>query len=135
MIELAWPVRVYYEDTDAGGMVYHANYLKYLERARTEMLRQTGFEHDRLLQDENIIFIVYRICVDYLKPAFMNDLLTVMTTIYKTGNASIHFNQTIQNQSEDLICKADVKVACIDQASMKPVPIPESIIVELHNDN
>ena len=135
MIESSLQVRVYYEDTDAGGVVYHANYLKYLERARTEMLRDTGFEHDKLLQDEQIIFIVYKICIDYLKPALMNDLLTVTTTIIKRGNASIYFDQSIQNQKQELICKADVRVACVDRNTLKPVPIPEPVILELDNVN
>ena len=135
MINSTLQVRVYYEDTDAGGVVYHANYLKYFERARTEMLREAGFEHDKLLKDEQVIFIVYKICIDYLKPALMNDMLTISSSVIKTGSASIFFEQSIQNQNDGLVCKAEVRVACVDRTTLRPVPIPEPVILELDNVN
>lgn len=131
MIEFSWPVRVYYEDTDAGGVVYHANYLRYLERARTEMLRAIGFEQDKLAQEYNIVFIVRKITIDYLKPAIFNEELTVNAKLAELRKASILFEQTILNKHDELLCQAEIKIACINNKSMKPVSIPAFIISEL----
>ena len=90
-----WPVRVYYEDTDAGGVVYYANYLRFLERARTEWLRALGFEQDALARDAGVIFAVRRVEVDYLKPARFNDALTVHARIAERGRASLVFAQEV----------------------------------------
>ena len=134
MTEFSWPVRVYYEDTDAGGVVYYANYLKYLERARTEFLRRLGIEQDELERDVNIIFAVRSMTIDYLKPAFFNELLNVDATIAELRKASISFQQTVSNQQNDILCRAQVKVACINSKTLKPVSIPEFITKELGND-
>ncbi len=131
MIEFSWPVRVYYEDTDAGGVVYYANYLKFLERARTELLRNLGFELDNLAREKNILFIVRKVTIDYMKPAFFNELLNVNARITELRKASMLFQQEILNQQEDCICQAEIKIACIDQTTMKPVTIPEFITTEL----
>ncbi len=96
MMEFIWPVRVYYEDTDSGGVVYYANYLKFMERARTEWLRQLGFEQDELLEKEGILFAVRRVSVDYLRPARFNDELLVSASISKQGRASLTFQQEIR---------------------------------------
>ena len=135
MVEFSWPVRVYYEDTDAGGVVYYANYLKYMERARTEFLRKLGFELDRLASNENIVFIVRKVTIDYLKPAFLNELLNVNAKIIELRKASMLFQQVILNQQDETICQAEVKVACINQTTMKPVTMPEFIISELDHVN
>ena len=135
MVEFSWPVRVYYEDTDAGGVVYYANYLKYMERARTEFLRKLGFELDRLASNENIVFIVRKVTIDYLKPAFLNELLNVNAKIIELRKASMLFQQVILNQQDEIICQAEVKVACINQTTMKPVTMPEFIISELDHVN
>ena len=134
MTEFSWPVRVYYEDADAGGVVYYANYLKYLERARTEFLRRLGIEQDELERDVNIIFAVRSMTIDYLKPAFFNELLNVDATIAELRKASISFQQTVSNQQNDILCRAQVKVACINSKTLKPVSIPEFITKELGND-
>jgi len=131
MTEFSWPVRVYYEDTDAGGVVYYANYLRYLERARTEMLRALGFEQDKLAQDHNIIFIVRKVTIDYLKPAIFNEELTVNARITGLRKASMLFEQTIYNKQNDLLCQAEIRIACINNKTMKPVSIPAFIISEL----
>jgi acyl-CoA thioester hydrolase len=131
MTEFSWPVRVYYEDTDAGGVVYYANYLRYLERARTEMLRALGFEQDKLAQDHNIIFIVRKVTIDYLKPAIFNEELTVNARITGLRKASMLFEQTIFNKQNDMLCQAEIKIACINNKTMKPVSIPAFIISEL----
>jgi len=131
MSEFTWPVRVYYEDTDAGGVVYYANYLKFLERARTEMLRELGFELDRLAREKHILFIVRKVTIDYHKPAFMDDMLVASARIEKLRKASIVFQQSIENQEQETLCRAEVIIACIDNITMKPVAIPEPVISEL----
>ena len=131
MTEFSWPVRVYYEDTDAGGVVYYANYLRYLERARTEMLRALSFEQDKLAQDHNIVFIVRKVTIDYLKPAIFNEELTVNARITGLRKASMLFEQTIFNKQNDMLCQAEIKIACINNKTMKPVSIPAFIISEL----
>jgi acyl-CoA thioester hydrolase len=144
-----WPVRVYYEDTDSGGVVYYANYLKYMERARTEWLRSLGLEQDRLIKEEGIIFAVRSVQVDYLKPALFNQLLSVSAEIIETGKASITFKQEVvvdKNSiitggeseavsSDQVLCRGQIKIACLDASSMKPCAIPEPIRKEILGDS
>jgi acyl-CoA thioester hydrolase len=125
-------VRVYYEDTDAGGVVYHSNYLKFMERARTEWLRHIGFEQDILIEEHEILFAVRHINIDFHKPARFNELLNVKTHITDQRKASLVFEQIISNQAEGIICKARIKIACLNCKTMKPEPIPETIISELN---
>ncbi len=125
-------IRVYYEDTDAGGVVYHSNYLNFMERARTEWLRHIGFEQHTLIEQDEILFAVCKINIDYRKPALFNDLLNVKTHIILKRKASLIFEQIISNQSEEIVCKAEIKIACINCKTMKPEPIPETIISELN---
>ncbi|MFC0229519.1 tol-pal system-associated acyl-CoA thioesterase [Serratia aquatilis] len=124
-----WPVRVYYEDTDAGGVVYHARYVAFYERARTEMLRQHDFHQQQLLS-EHIAFAVRRITVDYLLPARLDDLLEVQTQITSIRGASLTFAQRIVNSDGTLLSQADVLIACIDPHQMKPIALPKSIVAE-----
>jgi len=124
-------VTVYYEDTDAGGVVYHSNYLKFFERARTELLRQKGVSQQVLL-DDNIGFVVRHIDIDFLKGARLDDNLTVITTISELKKASIQFCQEIVNLEGRTLCKAMVKVACVNSQKMKPQAIPSSLITELN---
>lgn len=121
------PVRVYYEDTDAGGIVYHANYLKYCERARTEFLSHLGIEQDGYLK-QNIAFVVKSMAIDFKFAAKFNERLQVETTLTKIKRASVEFVQQIVNQNQQLVFTATVQVACIDTASMKPNAIPTTII-------
>ncbi|MGB1702538.1 MAG: tol-pal system-associated acyl-CoA thioesterase, partial [Cycloclasticus sp.] len=111
-----WPVRIYYEDTDMQGIVYYANYLKYLERARTEFLRSKGFEQDELIDDQGVAFAVRAVQMDYLKPAKFNDNLSVVTKIAELKRASLIFHQTIirDDENREIINKAIIKVACLD---------------------
>jgi acyl-CoA thioester hydrolase len=125
-------VRVYYEDTDAGGVVYHSNYLNFMERARSEWLRHIGFEQDILIEENEILFAVRHINIDFHKPARFNELLNVKTHITDQRKASLVFEQIISNQTEEIICKARVKIACLNCKTMKPEPIPETIISELN---
>lgn len=132
MNEFVLPVRIYYEDTDAGGLVYYANYLKFMERARTEWLRSLGFEQDALLADD-VIFAVRSVKIDFLKPARFNDLLTVVTRVKAAKKASLTFLQAINvnNKHRELICEADIKVACLHAGQTKPRPIPQEIMKQI----
>jgi len=130
--QFCWPVRVYYEDTDSGGVVYYANYLKFMERARTECLREMGFEQDRLRKDQGILFTVHSIQVDFKRPARFNDALEVSAEISEQRRASLTFFQQIRRSGEiDALCSGHVRVACVDAVSFKPAPIPEFIRSEL----
>ncbi|MBI4754042.1 MAG: tol-pal system-associated acyl-CoA thioesterase [Betaproteobacteria bacterium] len=120
------PVRVYYEDTDAAGIVYYATYLRYLERARTEWLRELGFNQSRLAERHGIAFAVRSLGVDYLRPARLDDLLDVVSEIESLGRAQMAFAQTVRRGDETLL-RSSVRVVCVDLARMKPAEIPEDI--------
>ena len=123
-----WPVRVYYEDTDAAGIVYHANYLRFMERARTEWLRSLGFEQDQLAENEKVVFVIYRSDVEYLKAARFNEMLEVHSSIKNVRGAIIEFAQSISNLSSTLVCRARNHVACVDVNSLAPRRIPRPLI-------
>jgi acyl-CoA thioester hydrolase len=125
--EFSFPIRIYYEDTDAGGVVFYANYLKYMERARTEWLRSAGFEQDLLAAQQNLVFAVHRVKLDYLKPARFNDLVQVTATIKKEGKASLDFYQEVRRDGT-VLCKADIQIVCVDIDEFVPRPIPEDIV-------
>ena len=122
-----WPVRVYYEDTDAGGVVYYANYLRFLERARTEWLRSLGFGQRDLMQESGILFAVRSVEIDYLHPARFDDELRVEAWVERVSRVSLTFGQRIVRPADTLICTASVKVACLDSAGFRPVAIPDAI--------
>lgn len=129
-----WPITVYYEDTDAGGVVYHANYLKFFERARTEILRSLGFSQQQLLE-QNIGFVVRTANVDFIRAARLDDQLTVKTSVVELKKVSLTFCQELVNPNGQLLCKALVKVACIDNQKMRPTGLPQSMILEFtHSD-
>lgn len=121
------PVRIYYEDTDAGGVVYYANYLKFFERARTEFLREFDVQQDELLE-KNIAFVVKKVDMECIKPARFNQLLSVKTEILSYRKASIVFKQSITCENETLICTANTQIACVNIQQMKPTAIPTEII-------
>jgi acyl-CoA thioester hydrolase len=127
MDEFCWPVRVYYEDTDAGGVVFYANYLKFMERARTEFLRSLGFEQDLLLQQEGLLFAVKYVEIDYRRPARFNQQLVVRTTLSKQSRTSITFSQQIM-LDDVCLTQASVLVVCLDAARFKPHAIPLVIL-------
>jgi acyl-CoA thioester hydrolase len=127
MKDFIWPVRVYYEDTDAGGLVYHANYLKFFERARTEMLRALGFEQDELIVNEGILFVLSSIQVDYLSPARFNEQLQVSAKVVEARKASLTFEQVV-TRGNDVLCKGSARVACLNAQSMRPKAIPETLL-------
>ena len=127
--EFSWPVRVYYEDTDSGGVVYYANYLKFFERARTECLRRWGYEQDILREESGILFAVSNLTISYDKPAVFNDELEIKTSILKLGRASILFDQEIvRSDNGEHLCKAQVKIACLNAERFSAQAIPEEII-------
>jgi acyl-CoA thioester hydrolase len=130
--EFIWPVRVYYEDTDSGGVVYYANYLKFMERARTEWLRTLGLEQDQLAEQEEIIFVVHRAEIDYLSPARFNDALEVRVGIVECKRASLLFRQEITNTNDGRnICNGIIRVTCVDTTKFRPCRIPDSVMKEL----
>ncbi len=131
--EFVWPVRVYYEDTDAGGVVYYANYLKFMERARTEWLRQLGFEQDQLLRDAGIVFPVRRLAVEYFKPARFNEQLRIMSKVINPGRASLGFHQRILRRDDALLCEGTVTVACVDARTFRPKPLPDNLRAEIEH--
>lgn len=124
------PVRIYYEDTDLAGVVYYANYLKFMERARTEWLRNYGYEQDEIIASDAVVFAVRSVTINYLKPGRFNDLLTVTARISKWGSASITFEQNVLN-GEEVLCRGEVRIACLDSNTFTPRTIPERIIQTL----
>ncbi len=150
-----WPVRVYYEDTDCGAVVYYANYLKFMERARSEWLRQLGFEQDVLMQSQGVVFAVQSAQLRFLRPGRFNELLYVSAVNAHCGGASLTFDQQVirapgeaaaraflQAQAagaghgrgpadSQTLCAGTIKVACLKAADMRPCRVPEQILTEL----
>ena len=120
------PVRVYYEDTDAAGMVYYANYLKFMERARTEWLRVRGFQQSLVVQEHGVAFVARSAEVDYLKPARLDDMLEVVSSVDSLGRAQIVFAQNILRAGETLVT-AKMRIACVDPSRGKPCAMPPAI--------
>jgi len=127
------PVRVYWADTDAGGVVYHANYLDYCERARTEWLRQLGFSQQRLAQEEGALFTVVNFAIAFRRPARLDDLLQVRSQAEFTRGVTVDFRQEVwrMEPTSELLASARVRVACVDAASFKPRRLPASLREEL----
>jgi len=120
-------IRIYYEDTDAGGVVYYANYLKFFERGRTEFLRDFDIQQDTLLA-ENIAFMVKKVDMDCIKSALFNQLITVETSVISHRKASLMFQQKVFNEDNELLCQADTLIACVNLQKMKATAIPTNII-------
>lgn len=129
-------IRIYYEDTDAGGVVYYANYLKYLERCRTEWLRRAGFDQSLLLREHQLAFVVRRVEADYLRPAILDDLIEVGLQVEKLGAAQIVFAQTVSRKTTtgtpELLLNARVQIVSVNSDSMRPTPIPAWIRTQLN---
>lgn len=121
------PLRVYYEDTDMSGVVYHANYLRFFERARTEWLRQFGLSQEALRQQHGIAFTVANMQIDFLAPARLDDALEVTVELHKRKRASLEFRQTIRMTAvpQRLLARAEVRVGCVDMLNFRPRPLPE----------
>ena len=127
-----WQVRVYYEDTDSGGVVYHSNYLNFMERARTEWLRELGFEQTYLKETLHIFFVVHSMSIAFKRPAKFNDLLVVTSALEKIGHSSLTFNQTVSVEDQ-LLVQAQVKLACVSALTFKPTVIPKSVILKMES--
>tara|TARA_Y100001935_G_scaffold254435_1_gene263488 strand:+ start:1240 stop:1656 length:417 start_codon:yes stop_codon:yes gene_type:complete len=123
-----WSTRVYYEDTDASGLVFYANYLKFMERARTEWLRSQGLSQLSLMKSPGIIFVVSNVTIEYFSPALFDDLLVINTRIRQLKGASLKFDQQINSDARgNLLCEGVIKVVCVDSISLKPKKIPKNV--------
>ena len=122
-----WPVRVYYEDTDAGGIVFYANYLKFFERARTEWLRACGIDQQRLAESNGIVFVVRRTSVEYASPARLDDVIRVVSRIERLGRASVDFHQEAWRDGV-LLASGDIRIASVNRASVRPTAIPNAVL-------
>lgn len=123
-------IRVYYEDTDTAGVVYYANYLKFMERARTEWLRAAGFELDALAQRDGVMFVVRSATLEFLKPARFNDAIDVDATITRHRGASITFVQRVR-RADTVLCEGDIRIACVDSATHAPRALPAALVARL----
>lgn len=134
MEKFTLPIRIYYEDTDAGGIVYHANYLKFMERARMEWLRELGFELTDLMQQHNLVLVIRRIAIDYFRPALFNEAVDVTVHLHKLGKASMTLQQQVI-RSADILCTAQVKLAAINVVNMRPQPFSTVLFETLQEIN
>ncbi len=127
----SWPARVYWEDTDAGGVVYHTNYVKFMERARTEWLRAKGVEQS-VLQREGLVFAVYGMQVQFVKPARLDDALAISVELKNCRRASFSVRQRILNPGTGVeLCRGEFEIACLDAARFRPCPIPTALLTEI----
>jgi len=120
------PVRVYYQDTDAGGVVFHAQYLAFMERARTELLNAARIDLARIADEDRILFLVFEIAAKYHQPARLNELLAVSAEVVKMGRASLVFRQRVERGAE-LLVEADVTLALVDRDRMRPARMPPEL--------
>jgi len=126
----SWRVRVYYEDTDAGGVVFYANYLKFFERARSEWLRAAGIGQQALMDTDAVMFVVASTAVDYHAPAQLDDELRLTVAVEKLGRASVQFIQQAW-RGEQLLTSGRIRVACVDVESFRPRPIPAPVLLRI----
>jgi len=132
--EFHWPLRVYYEDTDTGGVVYYANYLKFFLRARSEWLRRAGIAQQVLTEQEHVMFVVKNATIDYHLPAKLDDQLEINVRVEKLGKASVNFYQEAWRQTEDareLLCQGRIRVGCVNAISFRPAPIPSAVLKKI----
>jgi acyl-CoA thioester hydrolase len=134
-IGFMWPIRVYYEDTDAGGIVFYANYLKFFERARTEWLRACGIDQRKLVDEAGALFIVRSTALDYRAPARLDDVLTIVSRIERLGRASVDFAQEawrdVGGTHALLLATGTVRVGCVDATALRPTAIPPPVLAAL----
>jgi acyl-CoA thioester hydrolase len=122
----SWPIRVYYQHTDAGGMVFHANYFSFMECARTELLQSLGFDLGELARREHVLFVVHSAQIAYHKPALLNDSLTVTARVARVGLARLEFEQAVKRE-EEVLASAALTLACVSAKSHRPIAVPEAI--------
>ncbi|SNS32190.1 (3S)-malyl-CoA thioesterase [Noviherbaspirillum humi] len=126
-----WTLRVYYEDTDAGGIVFYANYLKFFERARTEWLRAAGISQQALSETHDVVFVVKSTAVDYHSPAKLDDVVSVSVRVEKLGRASVVFYQEawrVAGTEKTLLASGSIKVGCVNAKALRPSPIPDAVM-------
>ncbi len=129
-----WPIRVYYEDTDAGGIVFFANYLKFFERARTEWLRACGVDQRKLAEENGVLFVVSETAVQYRAPACLDDMLTIASRIERLGKASVEFVQEAR-RGDVVLAIGTIRVGCIDHATLKPIALPHAVSEGLRRES
>ncbi|MEO6155460.1 MAG: tol-pal system-associated acyl-CoA thioesterase [Thermomonas sp.] len=130
--QFSWPVRVYWEDTDAGGVVYHARYLAFLERARSEWMRARGFDQETMRSRDDLVFVVRAMQIDFRAPARLDDQLKVSARLLECRRASFTMAQQIQ-RGDGLLIEAKVRIAALQASSFRPRPIPEPLNSELNS--
>lgn len=132
-----WPIRVYYEDTDTGGVVFYANYLKFFERARTEWLREAGIGQQALAVAEKLMFVVKSTAIDYHSPAKLDDSLSISVQIEKLGRASINFVQQAMRMADDgtseLLCSCRIRIGCVGTETLRPEAIPATVLASIRS--
>ena len=133
MQEFRLPVRVYYEDTDAAGIVYHANYLKFMERARTEWLRALGFAQHDLASRFNLAFVVRAATLDFLRPARFDDHLQSVCRALRCGRASVEFEQDVEAEDGALLCRGRIRVGCVNFRAMAAMRMPDEIFSRIRD--
>lgn len=130
-----WTIRVYYEDTDTGGVVFYANYLKFFERARTEWLRAAGVSQQALTEAHRVMFVVKSTAVDYHAPAKLDDELKLTVVVERLGRASVEFVQEawrVKNGAQtELLSSGRIKVGCVDTEAFRPCPIPDDVLARI----
>lgn len=136
MAAFEWPIRVYWEDTDAGGIVYHANYLKFFERARTEWLRALGIDQHQLKAQNGVLFVVADAALRYVDSARLDDALSVTTELLAAGRASLRLRQRAlraapQSAGAQLLCQAIIRIGCVNAATLRATRIPEHVLNQL----
>jgi acyl-CoA thioester hydrolase len=122
----SWPLRVYYQHTDAGGVVFHANYFSFMECSRTELLQSQGFDLGELARRDRVLFVVHSAQIAYHKPALLNDLLTVTAEVKHVGRVRLEFDQAVM-RGEEVLASARLSLACVSAKSYRPVAVPEAI--------
>src|SRR5499427_4608482 len=122
----SWPMRVYYQHTDAGGMVFHANYLSFMECARTELLHALGFDLGELARRDGVLFVVHSAQIAYHKPALLHDVLSVTARVRRIGRVRIEFEQSVQRAGE-LLASAELTLVCVNARNHKPIGVPPAI--------
>jgi acyl-CoA thioester hydrolase len=120
----SWPVRIYFQDTDAGGVVYHASYVNFMERSRTEWLRTFGYSNAGLMKELGVVFVVRSLKLDYLKPALLDDLVNVTSQIKEIGRSRLNIQQAVL-RGDDVLVEGEVHLVCVDVKTFKPVSVPD----------
>jgi len=126
----SWPMRVYYQHTDAGGMVFHANYLSFMECARTELLQALGFDLGQLARRDGVLFVVHSAQIAYHRPALLHDALSVTARVRRVGRARIEFEQSVERAGE-LLASAELTLVCVNAHNHKPIGVPAPIRAKL----